>query len=75
MLADALDLTVAVSREDLFPDEAGTAAGYGEVIFSRSTQPVSGLVLFRDDHEDGVSGPAWKAWDEPLRPLPDSIVV
>jgi len=75
MLADALDLTVAVSREDLFPDEAGTAAGYGEVIFSRAAPPVSGLVLFRGDHEDGTSGLAWKSWNEPLRPLPDSIVV
>ncbi|NGN41108.1 hypothetical protein G6N74_08530 [Mesorhizobium sp. CGMCC 1.15528] len=75
MLADGLDLTIAVSREDLFPDEAGTAAGYGEVIFSKAASPVSGLVLFRDDQEAGASSQPWKVWNAPLRPLPDSIVV
>ncbi|MEI8442480.1 hypothetical protein [Mesorhizobium sp. CCNWLY176] len=75
MLAEAFDLTIAVSREDLFPDEAGTAAGYGEVIFSKAASPVSGLVLFRDDQEAGASSQAWKVWNEPLRPLPALIVV
>ena len=66
-LADARELTVLLSRDTAFPEEAGTMAGEGYVIFRKGLPPRAGALVA--DEQDDEMAYRWKLLAEPLPPL------